>query len=199
MKKIAILAVAAIMTTLSVNAQNGYEETKHEIAVSYGIESNSQILDVFENIGGVLSGVSFDNEKFIGPVALEYFYHVNPMLSVGGIVGYGHCKQDVFESKNSKIGEIKNNYITVMPSVKFNWLRKKNFGMYSKLAAGVTFRDMKFKAIEGKSKNDDDKMTHFNWQASLIGIEVGSPTVRGFAEVGMGEQGIVCAGLRCKF
>ena len=58
---------------------------------------------------------------------------------------------------------------------------------------------MKFTAIEGKSKNDDVRLKHFNWQASLIGIEVGSPTVRGFAEVGMGEQGIVCAGLRCKF
>ena len=99
MKKILLMVVAAMMATMSVNAHNGYEETKHEIAVSYGIDSNSQVLDVFENIGGVLSGVSFDNEKFLGPVALEYFYHVNPMLSVGGIVAYGHCKQDVFASK----------------------------------------------------------------------------------------------------
>lgn len=26
-----------------------------------------------------------------------------------------------------------------MPSVKFNWLRKKSFGMYSALSAGVMF------------------------------------------------------------
>ena len=39
----------------------------------------------------------------------------------------------------------------------------------------------------------------FNWQLSLIGVEAGSPYMRAFAELGFGEQGIVCAGLRYKF
>jgi len=39
----------------------------------------------------------------------------------------------------------------------------------------------------------------FNFQASLIGVEVGSQKLRGFAEFGVGEQGIAQAGVRYKF
>ena len=39
----------------------------------------------------------------------------------------------------------------------------------------------------------------FNFQASLIGVEVGNQQVRGFAEVGVGEQGIFLGGVRYKF
>ena len=38
-----------------------------------------------------------------------------------------------------------------------------------------------------------------NFQASLLGIEAGSEKIRGFAELGAGEQGIILAGLRYKF
>ena len=39
----------------------------------------------------------------------------------------------------------------------------------------------------------------FNFQVSAIGVEVGSPKFRGFAELGYGEQGIALIGLRYKF
>jgi hypothetical protein len=39
----------------------------------------------------------------------------------------------------------------------------------------------------------------FNFQASLLGIEAGGQNVRGFVELGMGEQGVALAGIRCKF
>jgi hypothetical protein len=38
----------------------------------------------------------------------------------------------------------------------------------------------------------------FNWQLSLLGLEFGS-SIRAFAEVGMGEQGIVLGGVRVRF
>ena len=132
------MAAVAIMTAMSVNAQNGYDDTKHEVAISYGIDSNSQIIDVFEKIGGIMVGAKFDNEKFFGPISAEYFYHVKNWLGVGGIFAYGQNKQDVMLGKD-KIGESKNSYYTLMPAVKFDWLRKKNFGMYSKLAVGATY------------------------------------------------------------
>ena len=39
----------------------------------------------------------------------------------------------------------------------------------------------------------------FYFQASLLGIEAGSPTIRAFTELGTGEQGIILAGVRYKF
>ena len=197
MKKIFVMVAAAMMTAMSVNAQNGYDDTKHEVAISYGIDSNSQIIDVFEEIGGAMFGGKLENEKFFGPISAEYFYHFEPWLGVGGIVAYGVNKQDVMSGKD-KIGESKNSYYTLMPAVKFDWLRKKNFGMYSKLAVGATLRNEKYDS-NNDSNDYDDSEVHFNWQASLLGIEAGSPTFRGFLELGAGEQGIVLVGVRAKF
>ena len=198
MKKFLVMAAVAMMTAMNVNAQNGYDETKHEVAISYGIDSNSQIIDAFENIGGALVGAKFENEKFTGPISAEYFYHVKNWLGVGGIFAYGQNKQDVY-LLGDKDGVSKNTYLTLMPAVKFDWLRKKHFGMYSKLAVGATLRNEKYDSVDASSKDDSDSEVHVNWQISLLGIEAGGPTIRGFLELGTGEQGIALIGVRYKF
>ena len=198
MKKYFVMAAVAMMTAMSVKAQGYDYETKHEVAISYGIDSNSQIIDVFEHIGGALVGVKLENDKFFGPISAEYFYHFKPWLGVGGIVAYGVNKQDAMSGSN-KIGESKNSYYTLMPAVKFDYLRKKYFGMYSKLAVGATLRNEKYDSHNNNSNDFNESTVHVNWQLSLLGIEAGSPTVRGFLELGTGEQGIILAGVRYKF
>lgn len=198
MKKILVMAAVAMMTAMNVNAQNGYDETKHEVAVSYGLWSNSEVIDAFEKVGGALVGAKFKNEKFFGPISAEYFYHVKNWFGVGGIVAYGQNKQDVY-LLGDKDGVSKNTYLTLMPAVKFDWLRKKNFGMYSKLAIGATLRNEKFNSDVSPDKDDSDNEVHVNWQVSFLGIEAGSPTLRGFMELGTGEQGVLLFGVRYKF
>ena len=198
MKKILFLAAVAMMTVMSVNAQSYDYETKHEVAISYGIDSNSQILDAFEAVGGALAGAKFENEDFFGPISAEYFYHVKPWLGVGGILAFGTNKQDVMSGRD-KLGESKNNYYTLMPAVKADWLRTKFFGMYSKLAVGATLRSEKYDSDVNTENSSDGSEVHLNWQVSFIGIEAGSPAIRAFAELGTGEQGILQAGVRYKF
>ncbi|MBO4564950.1 MAG: outer membrane beta-barrel protein [Bacteroidaceae bacterium] len=198
MKKIIVMAAVAMMAAMSASAQNGYDETKHEIGITYGVGANSDIIDAYEKIGGALVGAKYENEKYFGPISAEYFYHVKPWLGVGGIFAYGQSKQDVY-TLGSKDGEMKNNYFTLMPAVKFDWLRKQHFGMYSKLAVGATLRNEKYISDTAVNKDKSDSELHLNWQASLLGIEAGSPTFRGFIELGTGEQGIALIGLRYKF
>ena len=198
MKKIIMMAAVAMMTVMSVNAQNIDYDTKHEVAVSIGLYSNSQIIDVFEQIGGAMVGAKLENERFIGPISAEYFYHAQPWLSVGGIFVYGQNKQDAM-SGSDKMGESKNSYMTLMPAVKFDWLRKSHFGMYSKVAVGATLRSEKYNSYRDSHYNYDGTEVHVNWQASFIGIEAGGEKVRGFAELGTGEQGIILTGIRMKF
>ena len=198
MKKIILMAAVAMMTAMSAQAQSNVYDTKHEVAISYGIDSNSQIIDAFETIGGALVGAKFENDKFFGPISAEYFYHVKNWLGVGGILAYGQNKQDVF-LLGDKDGESKNTYLTLMPAVKFDWLRKKHFGMYSKLAVGATLRSEKYDSDKASSRDYSDSEVHVNWQVSLLGIEAGGPTLRAFIELGTGEQGIILAGLRFKF
>ena len=198
MKKIILLVAAAIMTAMNVKAQEGYEDTKHEIAISVGAVSNSQWIDIYEDMLTSIVGATYKNEKFSGPFSAEYFYHAKKWLSVGGIFVYGKSTQDLYLSKELS-GKIKNTYYTVMPAAKFDWLREKHFGMYSKIGVGATLRNEKVDKISAEKKDYDDSAVHLNWQLSVLGMEVGSPTMRGFIELGTGEQGIVLAGLRCKF
>jgi hypothetical protein len=83
-----------------------------------------------------------------------------------------------------------------MPSVKFNWLRKNHFGMYSGVSAGIMIHSATQKVNGNK---DTDSSVNFMFQLTGIGAEVGGEHVRGFAEFGVGEKGILCAGVRFKF
>ncbi|MBR1556645.1 MAG: hypothetical protein IJ647_02615, partial [Prevotella sp.] len=110
---------------------------------------------------------------------------------------FGVNTQDAM-SGSDKVGESKNSYYTLMPAMKFDYLRKKHFGMYSKIAVGATLRKEKYDS-DNDSRDYDDSAVHVNWQLSFVGIEAGSPAIRAFAELGFGEQGILQAGVRYKF
>lgn len=192
MKKILVMAVAAMMAATSANAQ---DEQRHEVGVFYGIQSASNILSVYSSM---ISASAGDRSAWWGPVGAEYYYHITPVVAVGGIFELAGCKA-VDEKTGSK--DLRETFITVMPSVKFNWLRKKHFGMYSSLSAGLMILsvscDENLKASDPKAK--DETLASFMFHATALGMEFGSPVFRGFIEAGLGEKGILCAGLRYKF
>ena len=198
MKKFLTMVVAAMMATGIANAQEGYDDTKHEVAVSAGILSTSQYLDVFEAIINSIVGAQYKDGNFTGPLSAEYFYHAKNWLGVGGIFVFGKDKQDMYVL-GSKAGDLTHSYYTLMPAVKFDWLRLKNFGMYSKLGIGATLRSESLNSNTSSNDNDSSSDIHFNWQVSALGFEAGSPKIRAFLELGFGEQGVGLIGLRCKF
>ena len=191
MKKIFVMAVAAMMATLSVNAQ----DFKHEVGVFYGFESAS---NVFSLVTSAISAAAGDQSSFWGPVGVEYYYNVSPVVGLGAVAAYAGCKAEDDKTHKEDLTE---SFITVMPSVKFNWLRKKHFGMYSALSAGAMFASVKCndnaKAADPNAK--DETVTVFMFQATALGAEFGGEQFRGFVEAGVGEKGVLCAGLRYKF
>ena len=191
MKKIFVMAVAAMMATLSVNAQ----DYKHEVGVFYGFESAS---NVFSIVTSAISAAAGDQSSFWGPVGVEYYYNVSPVVGLGAVAAYAGCKAEDDKTHKEDLTE---SFITVMPSVKFNWLRKKHFGMYSALSAGAMFASVKCndnaKAADPNAK--DETVTVFMFQATALGAEFGGEQFRGFVEAGVGEKGVLCAGLRYKF
>ena len=188
MRKIILMIVAAMMATLSLKAQS--YEPKNEIGVYYGFGSASDIVSTY---AGAFSFSSDDQSGFWGPIGIEYFYHVSPVVGVGAVASIAGCKYDH--------SSFKANYYTVMPAVKFDWLRQKNYGLYSKLAFGLTYmyEQEKQDNQNGEKELHSDSKVMGNFQASLLGIEAGSEKFRGFAELGVGEQGIFVAGCRYKF
>lgn len=191
MKKILVMLVVALMTTMNVIAQ---DDTKHEIGVYYGFASAS---DVLSTITSSISAAAGDQSSFFGPIGVEYYYHVSPVVAVGGLASYATCKA---EDKKTKKDDLTESFITIMPSVKFNWLRNNGFGMYSALSAGVMFLSVSFDDSVKAADPDAQKETKakFMFHATALGVEFGG-NLRGFAELGFGEKGLLCAGLRYKF
>ena len=232
MKSWMFAAILLCGTGMNAQAQDSdYYDTKDEVAFSIGSGTNSQILDVFTDLfgvmgealvtsvvtGGTYTGTtSYDNKSTIPAFSIEYFHHLNKVISIGAVGAFNGYSKDMYvvwqrndgSSKASKedIGYAKKYYISLMPAVKFDWLRKENFGLYSKIAIGATYMYEKEVQEKDDSGNEiGEKEVHSeskwmgNFQASLLGIEAGSQKLRGFAEFGFGEQGIVLVGARYKF
>lgn len=196
-----MMVVVALMATVGIYAQDGYEDSKHEIGISYGALSNSTWQSIGESIGTSIVSVGkvrYDDGDIIGAIGLEYFYHVSPVIGVGALATYTKETKDMYVF-DEKSGEAKNTFISVLPAVKFNWLRKKYLGMYSKVAAGVTFTSKKEDYTRGDTENRSENKVNFNWQVSAFGLEAGSPYIRAFIELGVGEQGVALTGIRFKF
>lgn len=191
MKRLFLMVVATIMVTMNTNAQ---DEPKNEIGVFYGVESASNIISVLTSSFAAAAG---DQGSWWGPIGAEYYYHISPVVAVGGVAVYASCKA---EDEKTNTEDLSETFITLMPSMKFNWLRKKSFGMYSALSAGVMFASMSVNDAAKKADPDakDETITHFMFQATALGIEFGG-NLRGFVEAGLGEKGTLCAGLRYRF
>ena len=172
-----LLVAAALMVAMNVNAQDDY---RNEISIAYGTGSNT---DIVSSIGkGMFTGKQLN---YWGPVSAEFFHYTGEgKLAFGGIVAVGGCKWD--EDSNAK-----STYFTAMPAIKYKWLDKSNFAMYSKAGFGVTLKS------DSGEKKDESEVT-VNWQATFVGMEYGG-AFRGFVELGTGEQGILLAGLRYRF
>lgn len=206
MKIKCLLAILAVSTMLCVPAQAQEEtneiETQHEISLSYGVLPNSTWIDVLTDVIPAIFGQKTDNNRYFGPLSLEYYYHTSHLIGVGGILILNTNSQDLYSSDVLESYRTRS-YYTIMPSVKFNWLRKNKWGMYSKVALGATYIQFHDKDYDQSGhKTGDTETTNdfvFNFQASLLGVEAGGNHVRGFAELGIGEQGILLGGVRYKF
>lgn len=229
-KKLLFVFVALMLATTTVHAQtHKYYDTKHEVGVSVGVGANTEIIGVIGDAveivtanvvlpiltGGLTGGYSLESQKYIygdasyyPTVAVEYYYHVNRVIGLGGIMAYNGMSRDMFVTvkdnetgtrSTQKTGVAKRHNFSIIPTAKFDWLRKKNFGMYSKLGVGVSFlnESQKDDAAGGTDYSNTDAVVNF--QCSLLGIEVGSQRLRGFVEAGVGERGIFSAGLQYKF
>lgn len=204
MKKIWIIAVALMMGTTVAFAQT--DEPKNEFSVAWGGLSNSQILNAFADVFSatfesiVNKGTKWDDVADFGTISAEYFHHVSPLVSLGAIGVYNMHNRDL-EKDGKIIGSNNRSFITLLPAIKFSWLRKDSWGLYSKLGAGASLLVSKEKTeATATSQSYDYKETSvlFNFQVSALGVEFGR-SLRGFCEAGFGEQGVFLVGLRYRF
>ncbi len=197
---IAIVACCLMSAATSLHAQNGYDDTYHEIALSYGQAGNAQMTEFLGQLINSSTGVTYSNLEYSGTFAAEYLHHViEDWFSLGIILSYGQSSMDFSTVDDVEVeGHMENQYYSLLPTVKFDWLRTSFFGLYSRLALGVDFRSWNKEYLDERP-SEKGLSPFFTFQASLLGIELGLPHFRLFVEGGLGELGSVSGGLRFKF
>ena len=192
---IAVLIGLVVLAAPQMRAQQYNDGPKNDFNVSYGYFTASQFATV---LGGVL-GAAFslghaapDDIRSTGSIQLEYLRKTNNWLWLGG--GLSGEKDILVMSGRDSDGNATGtpsrsdiNSLNIFATAKANWLRREKLAMYTRLSAGVltTFGDGSGLAP--------------SIQLSLVGIEFGSPSSRGFVEVGAGMHGIIAGGYRILF
>lgn len=221
--KVLFMALAMTAATAASAQKNEYYNTRHEIGVTIGAGATTEIFSGLSDLmgiaisaavtsaitGGMGTGYyNYGDEKYIPNLSAEYYYHVNKTIGVGGFVAFNGMDRDMYVTwtnntnntkSTSKTGVARRRNLSVIPAAKFDWLRTKNFGMYTKAGIGVSImRETQKDDIEGGTDYSDTDLVP-NVQLSLLGLEGGTEHIRAFAELGFGEQGILLAGLKYKF
>jgi hypothetical protein len=207
------LITALLLACASMQAQN--VSSRHEIGVSYGYPTIAFAMFVDSDPSCPHAEQAFyENDRNFGPLSLEYFYRISRWISVGGVFTYINRQKDIVQEK-IQIGDFTERYYALMPSIKFNWVRSKHFGLYSKLVAGPCLHTKTDKVdsstmiiscgpdysrttfIDHCDEYTDRKVGLIG-QVTPLGIEAGG-RLRVFGELGVGIQGVFNAGLRYQF
>lgn len=224
--KINTLFAAIVLAGMSVNANaqsNEYYNTRHELGIAVGTGAMSEIVSGiadFTSIGisaaistAITGGTAtayytYGDESYIPTISAEYYYHINKVVGLGGFVAFNGMSRDMYftwkdNANNTEhkelSGKAKRHNFSIIPTAKFDWLRKEHFGLYSKAGVGISIMHETQKDDKTGDTDYNDTTVIPNIQLTLIGLEAGSQTWRGFMEYGFGEQGILSAGLRYKF
>ena len=207
------LITALLLACVSMQAQN--VSSRHEIGVSYGYPTIAFAMFVDSDPSCPHAEQAFyENDRNFGPLSLEYFYRISRWISVGGVFTFINRQKDIVQEK-IQIGDFTERYYALMPSIKFNWVRSKHFGLYSKLVAGPCLHTKTDKVdsstmiiscgpdysrttfIDHCDEYTDRKVGLIG-QVTPLGIEAGG-RLRVFGELGVGIQGVFNVGLRYKF
>ena len=191
----------------------------NEVALGYGRVS---IPGTAMTIGGIFGAIfsfgaaQIESLNTTGAISGEYWYRVRPKFSVGAV---GAVENVAMQFKNyaGKDGNGENVYkkgtpayttfYSLMPAIKWYYTAKPNFGVYSKLAVGAMA--IHSGAITtGSEGNNGEVVTETtpastSWmiafQLATVGLDFGSPEIKGFVELGLGMQGLITAGIKYSF
>ena len=186
MKRTIMTAVIAACMTLAASAQ----DKKNDISLSVGTMPIPYIID---------NCMTFN---------ASYMHTRNDYVSLGGTVGYSHgdmTNHDDFDKK------VTGDCISAMASVRAYWFRNPGCRLYSGASLGVQMQFRRnnifpydanpysSKPAIPMSKIEHETKVVPAVQLSPIGIELGGETVKAFAELGLGAQGLAQAGVRVRF
>lgn len=227
MRKLYLLTalICTLCVTLSAQRKDFFNDKKHELRLSIGSVNDDGYYNKYYYGGyynyygysygyGSVYGYGFGDyyaaENYSGPtktlgvLGLSYFYHLpNTRFSFGATTSYNAFNTNYYKrSANTKIGYFKEYNLAFTPSVRYAWITKDWFQLYSGVGVSLYLHITRYKLDEKKEDSSYDlRDTNFlqNIQVTPLGFSVGK-TIFGFGEVNIGGRaGTVVGGIGYRF
>lgn len=181
-------ALLSVMTISTASAQEFVPQ--HELRLSVGcVPINYNYFMKYDCIGNPL--LRHGAVYTAGVWSLSYGYRFNKWFDLSVAVSYYGEYSAVYSNiDNSKLHPDNMHAISILPVARFTWLNRKWVRMYSSLALGALIE------VEQGSRTYTEG--YVGGQLTPIGITVGR-SLFGFAEIGLGTQGLATIGLGYRF
>ncbi|UCF06584.1 MAG: hypothetical protein JSV33_06030 [bacterium] len=194
MKKVSLLVLSVLILSSGTASAQDY---RHEVSFSVGVGSVPAILEEFRDVAMFLifpplaSLIREDSEMAVPTLSLSYRHHLRKWLSLGGTFAYEQMERTYY-FRDQETGTTDISYYTLMGRIDFTYVRLRLYQMYSGAALGISFSTERAENDESQGEN------YFAFQVNAVGLRVGE-RVAGFLELGLGFNGIVCAGMTGTF
>lgn len=208
-----IIAVALLLPVIAFAQNDDTEKKKHtvkgiSISLGYsygGITSNPSYVD--QIIVSKITGQSTMTSEYCNEIANASFniaLEFSEKIELDFMFSYNHNHGKL--NPDPKVESYKlpytEDWFTLMPGVKYNWLRK-NIGsknglikLYSKANIGVSLAN-RYEIVQGGAAINSAGA--FAYQVVPFGFEIGGRTCRFFLEGGYGYTGYVRGGVKFSF
>jgi hypothetical protein len=178
----------------------GFAQQKHEIGLGAGTLSRPYVRDglhIKQSYGGL-----GDDNSYSGTYNIAYLYRFSSRFASGLTFIYESQKHDKTASSTGPAywglhNIYKERFFTMAATFRTYWVHKKIFSLYSHVAAGVSIKSHEEKRNDFGGYDNTPK-NRFAYQITPVGIRIGTH-IGGFAELGYGYQGMICAGVSYRF
>lgn len=191
---------------LPVQAQEQEAEVSPRHYVQVGI-GDPVLLNLTSNLlltghYGLLSGdLSIERNVSLPVFSASYYYAFNKWLQVGGDFFYsGIFKQASSKETGRAYGPYAAHALCIQPVVRFEYINRNYFGMYSSLATGLFIHSDYGEYFHDDQPDKPTRHTTFlpTFQVTCAGFRFGNK-VYGLLELGVGSKGFVTAGIGSRF
>lgn len=189
MKKlfISVLLLAGFSCLAQENSQ---ALSRHKIRVGIGdmmFETVRWHNQVHKDYSGIADGLSKPEDSYFSyspHISAEYSYSILNWLDLGLVwdTQITSWERNFYNNRDAVVNTEKHNFFNMsfLVNVRFNYLRREHFGMYSSIAPGID--------INGGSETDcfgKHTLAGAAVDLRLVGITAGSGQYWGFAEFGL--------------
>ena len=175
-------------------------ENPHELRLGVGIPLvwNFYGYDCMNQYNSSFNMVVPKHKVTTPALFVSYFYQFKNWFAFGGTVNYVGNYSTTYNIYEQKIaGSYGSTFLSITPTIRFDWLRTKWVKMYSSLGLGVNMQIDKVITNAGSNKYYDSFVLP-SYEVTMIGLAVGR-TVYGFVDFGMSSNSLSIIGVGYRF